>query len=120
VGWNLKILGDAESGLGDFHIAKKYYYRALGMALATPSAFLAPLALVGMASLLAAEGKRERTLELLTLVLHHPASWQSTKDQADALIAQLTAELPPEAVATAQERGQARNLKATVAELVIA
>jgi tetratricopeptide (TPR) repeat protein len=120
IGWNLKTLGDAESGLGDFHLAKKYYYRALETALSIPDAFLAPLALVGMASLLAAEGKKERTLELLTLVLHHPASWQSTRDQANALIAELAAELPPEAVAAAQERGRARNLKATVTELLVA
>jgi hypothetical protein len=60
------------------------------------------------------------TLELLTLVLHHPTSWQSTRDQAAALVAELAAELPPEAVVAAQERGQARDLRATVAELLAA
>jgi tetratricopeptide (TPR) repeat protein len=120
IGENLKTLGDAACGLSDFHEAKKHYYRALEMAMATLDAFLAPPVLVGTASLLAAEGRKDSALELLALVLHHPASSQSTRDQADVLVAELAAELPPEAVAAAQERGRARDLEATVAELLVA
>jgi len=78
----------------------------------------APLALAGTATLLAAEGEKERALELLALVLHHPASWQWTKDRAAALVAELEAELSPDAVAAALEHGRTRDLAATVAELL--
>ena len=87
--------------------------------MAIPDASLAPLALVGAASLMAAEGRKESALELLALVLYHPASWQLTRDQAAALVAELAAELPPEAAAAAQERGRARALEATMAELLV-
>ena len=119
MGETLNTLGDAACGLGDFHQAEECYHRALEIAVATPDAFLAPaLVLVGIASLLAAKGRGERALELLTLVLHHPASWQPTRDQAAALAAELAAELPPEAVEAAQERGRTRDLETTVAELL--
>ena len=79
---------------------------------------LALLTLVGIATLLTAEGEKERALELLALVLHHPVSWQWTKNRAAPLVAELEAELSPEVVAAAQARGQARDLEATVAELL--
>jgi hypothetical protein len=58
-------------------------------------------------------------LELLALVIGHRLSWQMAKDQAAPLVAELEAELPPEVVAVAWERGQARDLDATVAELLV-
>jgi hypothetical protein len=73
--------------------------------------------LVG-AAVLAAEGGIEKALELLALVLCHPASWQLVKDRALPLVAELEAELPPEAAAAARERGRARDLDTTVAELL--
>ena len=69
-------------------------------------------------ALMAAEGKGARSLELLTLVLHHPASWQMTRDKAAARIAALEAELPPDVAAAARERGRARHLESTLAELL--
>jgi hypothetical protein len=73
----------------------------------------------GIAMLLAGEGEREMALELLTLAVHHPASAQTSRDNAARLVAQLEAELPPDVVAAAQERGRARDLEATVAELLV-
>lgn len=55
---------------------------------------------------------------ILKLVLHHPMSWQLAKDQAELLADELKAELPPDDVATAQERGKARELESTVSELL--
>jgi hypothetical protein len=53
------------------------------------------------------------------LILHHPASWQWSKDRAAPLVAELEAELSPDAVAAARERGQGRDLDGTVAELLV-
>ncbi len=116
---SFEVLGDATYGLGDFRKAREYYLRALETALTVWAAPLALLTLVGMARLLVAEGEKERTSELLALVLHHPASWQWAKDRAAPLVAELEAELPPGVWAVAWERGQARDLEATVAELLL-
>ncbi len=81
--------------------------------------FYTPRFLVGIAALLAAEGEKEWALELLTLFSHHPTSWHWMKHhRAAPLIAQLEAELPPDVVAAAWERGRARDLEPTVAELL--
>jgi hypothetical protein len=53
------------------------------------------------------------------LVLHYPASVQWTKDRAAPLVAELEAELPPDIVTAALERGRARDLDATVTELLV-
>jgi hypothetical protein len=73
----------------------------------------------GIAMLLAGEGERERALELLTLAIHHPASMEVVRDIVASLVAELEVELPPDGVAAAQERGRARDLEATVAELLV-
>jgi hypothetical protein len=75
-------------------------------------------ALTGLAHLLAKAGEPERALELLTLILGHPASHQEFRSRAARLQAELAAELPLEVVQAAQERGRARELDPTVAELL--
>ena len=68
--------------------------------------------------MLVAKGDGERALELVAMVLHHPMSCQWAKDRAVPLIVELEADLPPEAVTAARERGRARDLDATVVELL--
>jgi predicted ATPase len=116
--WEYRNLGNAACGLGNYEDARKYLRRSLELAVSarTPSRHL--LALVGVARVLAREGDKERALELLALVTHHRFSWQMAKDQAALLITELEAELPPEVVAAAWERGQARDLDAIVTELL--
>jgi len=118
IAWSLRVLGDATCGLEDFPGAKKHFHQALEIATTARMTDFAPLTLVEIARLLAAEGEKERALELLALVLHHPASWQWARDRAAPLVAELEAELSPDVVAAAQARGRARNLEATVAELL--
>jgi predicted ATPase len=113
-----RVLGEATSGLGDLGRSRRCFYRALTATRAAGETVRNPFILVGIAALLAAEGEEERALELLALVLHHPTSWQWTKDRAAPLAAELEAELPPEVVAAARDRGQARDLDATVEELL--
>ncbi len=62
--------------------------------------------------------KKTKALELLALVIGHPAPWQAIKDRAARLQAQLEADLPPEVVTAAQERGKSRPLAEVVAEMV--
>jgi tetratricopeptide (TPR) repeat protein len=118
--WEYRNLGNAACGLGNYRDARKYLHRSLELAISglMPSRHL--LTLVGVARVLAKQGDRERALELLALVVNHRFSWQMAKDQAAPLISELEAELPPEVVAAAWERGKARDLEATVDELLAA
>jgi tetratricopeptide (TPR) repeat protein len=116
--WEYRNLGNAACGLGNYADARKHLRRSLELAVAAqmPSRHL--LTLVGVARVLAKQCDQERALELLALVVYHRFSWQMAKDQAAPLIAELEAELPPDVVAAAWERGRARDLDATVAELL--
>jgi tetratricopeptide (TPR) repeat protein len=117
--WEYRNLGNAACGLGNYADARKHLHRSLELAVAAqrPSRHL--LTFVGVARVLAKQGDEERALELLALVMNHRFSWQMAKDQATPLIAELEAELPPEVVASAKARGRARDLDATVAELLV-
>jgi predicted ATPase/class 3 adenylate cyclase len=114
-----RVLGEAASGLGDLCRAGRYFYQALVATRAVGETVRNPFILVGVAGLLAAEGEKERALELLALVLRHPAAWQWTKDRAALLAAELKADLPPDVVVAAQARGQALDLDGTVQELLV-
>jgi len=79
------------------------------------------LALPAIALLLADEGEKERAVELYALASRYPlvANSRWFEDVAGRHIAAVAATLPPDAVAAAQERGQARTLEVTVAELLV-
>jgi predicted ATPase len=120
IAWALKLQGDAACGLGDLPGARRYHHQSLAELTRIGLPYIIPVNLVGIAALLAAEGEKERALELLALVLHHPISWRWTKHhRATPLIAELEAELPSDVVAAAWARGRARDLDATVAELLV-
>jgi predicted ATPase len=113
-----RVLGNAACGLGNLAEARVSLCRSLQAvcAVRTPHRYLWPL--LGVARLLARQQKKERSLELLALVMSHRYSWQVAKDQAALLATELEAELPPEVVAAALARGRARDLDTTVAELL--
>jgi predicted ATPase/DNA-binding CsgD family transcriptional regulator len=78
------------------------------------------VALTGTALLLADEGEVERAIELYALASRHPfvANSRWFEDVVGRHITAVAGTLPPQVVATAQERGQARDLDATVGELL--
>jgi len=51
-------------------------------------------------------------------VIQHPATFHETRVWTEQLLAELAAEPSPDVFATAQERGRARDLHATTAELL--
>jgi tetratricopeptide (TPR) repeat protein len=111
-------LGWAVLGLGDYQAAELYFYRVLKSFNKANRLAMVLETLCGFAHLSARIGQPERALELLALVLSHPASAQECKDRAARLQVELRADLPPEVVEEAQERGRARGLDTTVAELL--
>ena len=77
--------------------------------------------LPAIALILADQGKKERAVELYALASRYPlvANSRWFEDIAGQHIAAVADTLPPEVVAEAQERGRARDLEATVKELLV-
>ena len=117
---HLAVLGYAARGLGQSSQARQHLVEALeivteyGVYLMLVYAF--PLA----ALLLADRDEVERAVEIYALALNYPfvANSKWFEDVAGQHIAAVAATLPPEVVAAAQERGRARDVEATVAELL--
>ncbi|HEU5103702.1 MAG TPA: tetratricopeptide repeat protein, partial [Roseiflexaceae bacterium] len=94
--------------------AERGWCEALIVTMETQGTFVALDALVGIATLKAKQGNIERALELLLVVLNHPASLQETKNRAAQLRGQLEAQLTSQQVAAAQTRAKATTFEAAV------
>jgi tetratricopeptide (TPR) repeat protein len=75
-------------------------------------------ALMGLATLLTAEGAAERAIELLTLVRRAATIDRRTETKVEQQLAGLEASLPAGQFTAAQARGRARELEATLAEIL--
>ena len=113
-------LAFAECELEDTRGARQHLFRAFETAV--ESGAVPPLlwVLPAMALVLAREGEKERAVELYALASRYPLVAKSRwfADVAGNQLATVAASLSAERVAVAEKRGQARDLKATVAELL--
>ncbi len=75
-------------------------------------------ALAGLASLQAKQGDRQHALELLLIVLNHPASLQETQDRADHLRSELEAQFTSTQIEAIQAHAAEKNFEAIVEELL--
>jgi tetratricopeptide (TPR) repeat protein len=118
--WVLAFLGYADRGLGQLEQARIHLLQALEMSTDIPSFIGLAFALPGVALLLADLGHKERAIDLYELASRHPAVARSRwpADVVRQPIAAVAAALPPDVVAAAEERGRARDLEATMAELL--
>jgi predicted ATPase/DNA-binding SARP family transcriptional activator len=112
------FLGWVVLGRGDLPAAERYFHGVLESAVKASWVPAVLHALTGLAHLRARAGEPDYALELLALIVGHPASHQEFSSRATLLEAELRAELPPEVVERAQWRGRARDLDATAAELL--
>jgi predicted ATPase/DNA-binding SARP family transcriptional activator len=121
LGWALAALGITVRGLGQRSQAREHLSEALRTAVEIGA--FAPLlyALPGIAVLLVDQGEQERAVELYALASRYPfvANSRWFEDIVGKHIAAVAATLPPEVVAAAQARGRARDLEATVKELLV-
>jgi tetratricopeptide (TPR) repeat protein len=74
-------------------------------------------ALTGLASLQAKQDDRQHALELLLMVLNHPASLQETKDRADPLRAELETQLNPTQIEAIQAHVREKTFEMVVEDL---
>jgi tetratricopeptide (TPR) repeat protein len=119
VGWALAVLGYAARGLVRLDQAGSHLREALETAAEGGFTTLM-LALPALALLLADRGEVERAVELYALASRYRFVANSLwfEDIAGKHISAVAAALPPDVVAAAQERGRARDLDATVRELL--
>jgi hypothetical protein len=110
----------AARNLGQLDLSKQHRDEALRTFIKT-RAVLSVGRVMGMTALLLADaGETERAVEVYALALRH-ATVENSRWLDDVFgrhIAAVAATLPADVVATAQERGRARDLDVTVAELL--
>jgi hypothetical protein len=111
----------AELWLGQFEQAQRHLFQALRGAAELRNWFPLCYALPVAALLLVVQGRVERALELQAMMSRFPAFVDSRliEDYSGRHVAAAAADLPPEVVAAARERGRARDPVATLAELLI-
>ncbi len=122
--WHMALaligLGYTTCALGEYEASGRHFREALQTAMEIGALWVALDSLVGLARLLTAsepgETAAEQAVELLTFVLHHPASSQEARDRAAPLLAELEGRLSPAVAAAAKERAQTRSLQAIVEE----
>jgi tetratricopeptide (TPR) repeat protein len=119
--WVARVLaemGGSMLALGKDTEAERVWRESLHIATDIRATPVALEALAGFASLRSKQGDREHALELLLMVLNHPASFQETKDRVSALRAELEAQLTSQQVQAAQLRVHAKTFEAIVDEVL--
>jgi len=116
----LPSLGHAQRELGRPLEAQQTLRQALEVAIKVGHALSQIESLPLVAMVLVDRGEKERAIEIFGLAQCYPAVANSRywDDIAGRHIASLAATMPPEVVAAAQERGRARDLDTTIAELL--
>ena len=123
----LNHLGYVTYALADYPAAHEHFLAALQTATEAQVTPVALDALVGLATLLSQHDvgqaepgptKKELAVELVSLVIRHPASSQEIKEKAQHLRAGLETELPSQVMAAAQEGAQIHSLEEVVAALL--
>jgi tetratricopeptide (TPR) repeat protein len=117
VAQGLAEMGRSILALGNDTEARRVWREALRIATEIHGVVVALEALVGLASLRAKKGDREPALELLLIVLNHPACIQDTRARAERLQRELEAQLTSQQVEAVQAQVQAKTFESVVDEL---
>jgi predicted ATPase/class 3 adenylate cyclase/uncharacterized protein YfcZ (UPF0381/DUF406 family) len=113
----LDSLGVVAYQTGHYTQATEYLDEALKKAMDVGAVIQTLQILVRIARLLAKQEQAEQAVELLGLVLHHPAVSDEVKKEAGALLGELEATLPPLVFGAALERGKALDVGAVLETL---
>jgi tetratricopeptide (TPR) repeat protein len=108
-------LGHAAVALGDYQMARQQFQRALQIAVEIRYLPLLLDILTGIGELLLQIGKPERSVGLLALVAHHPASEHETKAKAQNKLHHHEDSLSKEQMIAAVQRGEAGDLDTVIA-----
>jgi predicted ATPase/DNA-binding XRE family transcriptional regulator len=119
--WVARVLADMSwsiFALGNDAEAERIWCDSLRIATDIHGTPVALETLAGLASLQVKRGELEHALELLLIVLNHPASFQDTKNRASDLRAELEALLTSQQVEAARARAQTKTLEIVVEEVL--
>jgi ATP/maltotriose-dependent transcriptional regulator MalT len=113
-------LGMLAGATGAYAAAGQHLHEALQIAAAIGYAMRTLAILTSIAELLLLSAAPAQAVELLTVILGHPASDHETCDRARKLLLRCQAELAPDAFAAAGQHGQTLDLDMALARLPIA
>ena len=102
----------------EWSVAQRHFAAALPLIVQLQTAPQALACLAGLAHVEAWTGQREDALAMVNLVLHHPSTFQETKDRLAALHARLEAALPAVTVEAVRARGRTSRLWTVTADLL--
>ena len=111
-------MGHSFFALGDDAEARRVWIESLRAANEMKGLFIALDVLAGLARLQAKQGNQEQALELLLIVLNHPASSQETKNRADHLRTELEAQLTPKRIEAIQVHAKEITYETIVEDLL--
>jgi predicted ATPase/DNA-binding SARP family transcriptional activator len=111
-------LGDVTLATGEMAQAKAYYRQALETLQRERGVAMVQDTVTSLARLSAHQGRPERAVELLALLLANLSGYWGRVTSARRLLEELRAELPADVFSAAQERGRARDLRATAEKLL--
>jgi len=120
-GWCLALLVYTMRLMGDSARGWKYAYQGLELARSAHVYHSAAMTILGIAALLADKGEVERAIEFHALVMKYPLFKNSAWFHviAGQSVETASANLPPDVVQAARERGAERELFATVEGLLM-
>jgi predicted ATPase len=104
------LVNEAEAG--------RVWREALRIAIETKGTFIALEAVEGLASLQAQRGEVKQALEMLMVVLNHPACTQETKNRASQLRAELVVHLTPQEIEAVERRAGAKSFTSIAEDLL--
>jgi len=114
------LMGYAMRGSGNLIQARQHFYNALHISAETGALYPLILGFPGIAGLMLDQDDLERAVELYAMAERFPFVINSCwfADVVGQAIAEAAASLAPEIIAAAQARGRARDMQATVKELL--
>ncbi|HLO18427.1 MAG TPA: tetratricopeptide repeat protein, partial [Anaerolineales bacterium] len=110
----LSDMGRSIFALGNDSEAAHTWREAIRIATETQGMLVVQDAMVGFAGLHAKHGNAKYALELLLVVLHHPATVQETKNRASLLRPGVQAQLTPEEIQSAQRLAESKKFESLV------
>ncbi len=116
---SLANLGDLNSALGDYAAAAPNFLEALKISAEIGAVPRNLGGLAGLAEVLAQTGQPERALELLGVIMDHPALENYTITAIEQTLTSLRARLTPEKIEAGLARGKALQLESVVAEILV-
>jgi hypothetical protein len=118
IGQSLTQMGRSLFALGNDVEAERIWRESLRIAAGIRAIPVVLEALVCIASLRMKRGETQSALELLLMVLNHPACDQETKNRASDLRAELEAQLTSQQVEAALARAQAKTFEVVIDEFM--